>query len=110
MEHQCDALTNKENRCKRIGKWTIPNIIHGTGIGKCDWRYGRSVHLCRQHHKPFGSPQKIPVTLIEDGFLQPYNKYKYGSIVLCGIIDWNNPPDIAEAPKYWMEINEGTAS
>jgi hypothetical protein len=91
----CDALTNSGRQCKRRGRFYVPNMKSGT-VGKNDWKYGRHVELCQQH---VSMPR--PLALIEGGFLQPYNRYGYGTSVFDTIIDWNNPPNQAFMPKFW---------
>lgn len=101
---QCDALKKDGSRCLRRSGWTVPNTLSGTGYGKDDWVHGRSVHLCCQHGDPFWD-HKTPVRLIAGGFLQPYNRFGYGSVVLDRAVDWNTcrPPTRMNVPKYWKQ-------
>lgn len=101
MAHeQCCAITKNGVRCKRMHRWTFPNVISGTGIGKDDWKYGRRVHLCRQHGDRYFDTKK-PMKVIEGGYLQPFNRYGHGNFVVDRIIDWTNPE--AKMPEYWKQ-------
>lgn len=100
-ENKCDAVTRTHARCKRRATQTIPNTLSGIGIGQSDWKYGKSVKLCAQHSKIFHKKHIQP--LIKNGFLQAYNQYHYGSIVLTEIIDWANPPTECTVPKFWSQ-------
>lgn len=101
----CEGVTQYMKRCKRNAYITIPNIISGTGVGKDDWKYGRDVHLCNQHGLRFVTTKK-PQRVIENGFLQPYNKYGYGSVVLVDVIDWKNQPSMADQSQFWNRRTE----
>jgi hypothetical protein len=84
-----------------MSRWHIPNIIKGTGLGKNDWVCGREVNLCSHHAKQWHTHPHI-VRLINNGILQHYNQYNYGSIVLCEVIDWRKPPTIAKSNEFWI--------
>lgn len=97
---RCDAIKKNGKRCTCMSKSEIPNTISGTGYGVYDWKYGKPVRLCRVHLKKYfnNDPQIIKV---HGGILQPYNKYKYGSVVLCKLVDWTKDPKVVKAPKSW---------
>ena len=101
MKHRCEALTKKGKQCKFSAHVTIPNVKGG---GPQDnninlpFEYGKSVHLCFKHNNIF------PIKLIENGILQYYNKYKYGSIVLDTILEWGKgeePTNEYNMPDFW---------
>lgn len=100
----CCAIKKDGKQCTRRSTWKFPNIHSGTGIGVDDWKYGRSVNLCNQHARPFNK-DKTPIRLIHGGYLQPYNKYKYGYVVLDKVIDWATDDLVTThfMPKYWGE-------
>lgn len=100
---RCEAITKKGTQCKFGNRCTIPNIIGG-GPQKDNtqkpWRYGRAAHVCLKHHRKY---QK----LINGGFLQPYNKYGFGNIILNRFINFNDetgePIGEYNLPDFWMK-------
>ncbi len=91
---QCDALTKKGQQCKRKNTWEIP----------CGYEtYYRPVRLCTCHRSQEERLRKDNrrLPLHHNGWLGPYNKFKYGNLVtIAEVIDWETVTSV-EVPEFW---------
>lgn len=100
---RCACIKADGEQCTRSAWTTIPNITSADGNA---YTYGRDVPLCVQHNSMFWRKRKNinwRMPLIHGGFVGPYNKYGYGSIVTAEpTIDWETVQRVT-VPKYWAK-------
>lgn len=83
---RCEGVSRRTGgRCSHQSTCRVPNTLAAHLV--CDGDYyqvhGRPVHLCRGHADSWWSRRRrlLSIKLIEGGYLSPYNRYGYGSIV-----------------------------
>lgn len=106
---QCEAISRKTNeRCPHKCCTQIPSTLAGHFV--MDKKFflvnGRPVHLCSGHSHSFWQRCKrlLTVKLIGGGYLSPYNRYGYGSIVTTSErIDFATVPRLV-IPEVWGPV------
>lgn len=101
--HQCDAITVNGIRCRKLNRWFTPcRAVYDARFGSyraveylpvrlCQWHWVKEIKLRKQGNR---------LQLHGGGWLGPYNRHGYGSLVIDSpTVDWGNPK--LSVPEAW---------